>query len=220
MIDNPYWDQIKHLVTPSHYPYEGPQVGDFMHFRTLDGPDGNYFDVFMLRRKLTAKYSWSVPSPDAIAFIAKHSNGSILDPLAGSGYWSYVLKQSGVDCLAFDINPPQVEHHVNIWHQDVATHVEVTQADVETSASLAVAGQTLLLSWPPMSDAGARAVKAYPGDRLIYIGEGHGGCTGDDEFFDLIDTQWKIGDVHKLPQWSGIHDFIAVYDRIGAVPQT
>jgi hypothetical protein len=219
VIDNPYWEQIKHLVTKSRYPYEGPQVGDSMNFRSLDGPGGSYFDVFRLRRELTAKYSWSVPSPDAVDFVVKHSNGSILDPMAGTGYWEFLLRQAGVDCDAFDLIPPDLGPE-NLFHIDADTHVEVIPAAAEVSAALAVAGQTLFLSWPPMSDAGARAVKAYPGNRLIYIGEGHGGCTGDDEFFDLLDTQWQMGDVHKLPQWSGIHDFISVYDRIGTVPRT
>lgn len=218
MIDNPYWDAIKHLVTKSRYPYEGPQIGDIMNYTRMD--DGSFFDTFKLRRELTAKYSWSVPSPEAIDFVVKHCNDSILDPMAGTGYWVHVLTQSGVDCVAFDLCPPKRGDETNVFHLDAITHEDIGQADAAMAAALAVPGQTLFLSWPPMSDAAARAVRAFPGTRLIYIGEGNGGCTGDEEFFALLDTHWRMGDIHKLPQWSGIHDFIAVYDRIEAVPQT
>lgn len=219
MIDNPYWDQVKHLVSDSQYPYEGPQIGDIMNYRLPNDGTG-YFDTFKLRRALTSKYSWSMPSPEAIEFVVKHANGSILDPMAGSGYWEYVLRQSGVDCVAFDLNPPQPDQAVNIYHLETATFVPVTQADAAVAAALAVPGQSLFLSWPPMDDSGARALRAYPGNRVIYIGEGNGGCTGDDQLFTLLDEWWQMSEVHKLPQWSGIHDYIAVYDRIEARPQT
>ena len=56
------------------------------------------------RRELVVRYSWSVPTPEAVASIAAH--GPLVDPMAGSGYWSYLLDLAGVDVVAFDRLPP------------------------------------------------------------------------------------------------------------------
>ena len=76
--------------------------------------------------------------------------------------------------------------------------------------------RVLLLSWPPYDKPLATdALKAFPGDTLIYIGEGAGGCCADDDFFDLLDREWVEDETlwNKHPSWSGINDCITVYRR-------
>lgn len=48
---------------------------------------------------------------------------------------------------------------------------------------------------------------------MLLIGEGNGGCNADDELFQRLADEWEeIGDF-SIPQWPGIHDYIALYRR-------
>jgi hypothetical protein len=75
--------------------------------------------------------------------------------------------------------------------------------------------RALLLSWPPYDKPFAyEALSAFPGDTLFYIGEGDGGCTGDDAFFRLLYEEWE--EVEYCPDhisWSGIRDYLTLYRR-------
>ena len=53
----------------------------------------------------------------------------------------------------------------------------------------------------------------YEGDALVYVGEGSGGCTGGDKFHKQLDSEWKDVRTIYLPNWPGIHDYLAIYER-------
>lgn len=53
----------------------------------------------------------------------------------------------------------------------------------------------------------------YKGDTVIYIGEGRGGCTGDDSFHEKLKFEYKLVDVYWIPQHFGIHDQLYIYKR-------
>jgi len=60
----------------------------------------------------------------------------------------------------------------------------------------------------------AECLIAYKGQTVIFVGEGWGGCTGDDLFHDHLSSDFeKVEDYYDLPQWEGIHDYLAVYKR-------
>jgi hypothetical protein len=76
----------------------------------------------------------------------------------------------------------------------------------------------LLLSWPSYdSPIAANVLKAFMktnGKFVIYIGEGHGGCTADDEFHDLLDEHWDLQScLTDAPCWWGIHDAPHLYTQ-------
>ena len=74
--------------------------------------------------------------------------------------------------------------------------------------------RTLFLSWPPHSqDVGARILLAYQGKRVIYVGEGHGGGTGDDQTARDPRKDWAEVDSHLPIQWWGQRDRVTVYER-------
>src|SRR5262249_778993 len=75
---------------------------------------------------------------------------------------------------------------------------------------------TLMLCWPPYEDhMAALALERYRGTRVIYIGEGAGGCTGNDAFHAALAEQWDLVTSHEIPQWQGLHDEVDVYARRG-----
>lgn len=209
---NAYWDAVKDRVKPGDYPWEpdGLTIGGFK--------DPDYVEAFSLRRDLCSRYSWTITAPATVAFVAEHAGPQVIDPMAGTGWWAHLLTEAGCDVAAFDLNPPGSD--ANHWHQDPTTYHPITTFDGAQAVRDHGAGRTLLLSWPPYSDpAGADVLAAYLGDRVIFIGEGPGGCTGDDRVFELLESDWTEAAAHRPVQWYGIHDWITVYDRKPSAPK-
>lgn len=75
--------------------------------------------------------------------------------------------------------------------------------------------RALFLCWPPYDkDFAYNVLKAYQGNTLIYVGEGEGGCTGDDNFFKLLEKEWEeVAYDDGFTSWSGIHDQLIIYRR-------
>jgi len=211
---NPYWEIVRRLpgddITlryqqrwePRSYPMRWP--GDH-------GPG---------REDLVWRYAWAIPDPASLAFVAAHADGGILEPGAGAGYWAWQLSQLGVTVLAYDQRPPdQIPNrfHLPRHRTDTAGHVRpVFHPVAEGGPEVAAGGQgmTLLLCWPPYSAPFAdEALRHYPGDQVVFIGEGEGGCNADDMFFRQLDQAWEEVATHQPVQWWGIHDWITVYRR-------
>lgn len=172
------------------------------------------------------RYSFAVPSPAAVDAIAQHSPSGVVEIGAGGGYWAMLLQQRGVDVIAYDPQPPPGESR---WHTGRAW-TAVHKGDHTMAAEHPT--RTLLLCWPSYDKPWpARALECYTGDTVVYIGEGYGGCTGDNRMHALLGSPdcwcWdepcqcdnpdplyrEITDV-AIPQWSGIHDHLTVYRRI------
>lgn len=213
-IDNPYWDAVRHLVVDEPI-WGGPTVGGISSWRASGGHPGDLVDTFERRRELVGRYAWTITDPDTAAFVAEHAQDRAVDPIAGSGYWGYVLGQLGVDVVSYDVDPPSAGR--NHYHKEGREHVEVRAGDALHTVARHP-DRTLLLAWPPYSRAtGAATVNSYGGGRVIYIGEGPGGCCGDDDLFTAFDSDWKSVAEHWPVQWDGIHDRVTVYDRRGAL---
>jgi hypothetical protein len=189
-LSNPYWDALRADTgipadaTSVHWPAVGPA-------RVL--PAFREFCAF--------RYAMTISDPATIGFITAYASGRVIDPLAGTGYWAYLLQQMGVDVIASDIHPPE-----RTW-----THVEVADA---AAAVAGMSDRTLLLSWPPhRRPAGTRVLRAFPGSRVIYLGEDFGGCCGTAAMFDLLRDEWGEVAEHTPIQWPGSHDYVTVFDR-------
>lgn len=206
-LRNPYWDAVKDCVRTD---YDGGPMAD---------PYGRGSDRYGLppqysRHELVSRYSWTITDPVTVAFVAGHITGGLVDPMAGSGWWLWLLSQLGVDCIGYDANPPS--HGGNTYHKVGIEHVDVLRADAVDAVTVH-SDRTLLLSWPPYDDdIGARVLRAYAGRRVIYIGEGEGGCCGDDGMHRMLAAEWREVAEHRPVQHFGMHDWVTVYDRAGA----
>lgn len=167
--DNPYWN----TVAPSVFAHDGRRV--------VNGgnPQGSarlgYAEMF-----LQAAYSYAIPSPETIEWVAEFSDDRpILELGASRGYWAAQLSRAGLTVHAFELEPPDRA-------QDISFPQEVGQIDVwYPVASLDGlplkdgSNYVLLLCWPPgwgntMASAALAAFESNGGDRLIYIGEPRG----------------------------------------------
>lgn len=203
---NAYWEAVRKHVKIDRVMGAGPVVD------TYGALTGNY-QPCLDRHELTSRYSWTVTDPATVQFVRQHAGNAVIDPLAGSGWWARLVQESGARILASDINPPDGTP-ANNWHREAETHVEIDQMDAVEAITLAGPYWTLLLSWPPYeSDTGERALRAYQGERVIYIGEGWGGNCGNDAMFETLERDWEETAAHRPVQWYGLRDYVTVYER-------
>lgn len=203
-VDNPYWAAVRDHINPAGSLWGTPTVAGLHRYHDVE----EWIREAPKRHNLVVKYSWTITSPATVAFVAQHSQGRIVDPMAGTGWWVKLLKERGVDCVWADRDPEG-----NRWHGRASHHVHIPTAEgVDTAA--AHPDRTMLLSWPPYDTSdGADVLGAYEGQRVIYIGELDCGACGNDDLFVQLNTGWVIAAEHVPVQWDGIRDLVYVYDR-------
>jgi hypothetical protein len=151
-------------------------------------------------------FSWAVPTIEALQAIEAH--GPIVEMGAGTGYWAKLLRLRGVDVLAYDKHPGQNEQASHIW-----TAVRVGTPSVLESEAVSP-GRNLLLCWPPYDEPMAyECLEHFQGERVFYVGESPGGCTGDEDFHEKLRRDFDVEKSIDLPQWPGIHDYLSVWRR-------
>lgn len=160
--------------------------------------------VWMARDDFVKKWSWAVPSKDAIAAIAAFvGTDTLLEVGAGSGLWARLLHE-----------------HVKVWATDrdpwpnAYYHIEPLDG---VDAVCEFRPQALMFCWPHFSDSwDAAALAAFKGNKVIYIGEDEGGCTGSPDFHSLLDREFEIISRHEIPQFRSIHDALFLFSRRSA----
>lgn len=171
------------------------------------------------RHALVRRYSFAVPDDEAIGSIAGLKM-PVMEFGAGTGYWAWMLSQAGVDVMAFDILPPGIPETQNGYHFEKTFHEVYPGDGSEFLKACKFCNEfALMLCWPDLDTSFAHdTLKAYQdrgGQTFIYIGEGPGGCTADDEFFELLSCgDWSLDIEVDIPQWGGIRDYLEVY-RLG-----
>jgi hypothetical protein len=213
-IDNPQWEALGRRWRTQARAWREPTVLVPHPPGHARAGENDYVSSYQLRETLVKRFCWSVTAPATVDFVAEHAGEQLLDPLAGTGYWAYLLRQCGVGVVAADLYGG-VSGKANPWHGTVRPWADVERGDaLDTLAAMGGApGHTLLLAWPPYNEpVAALALAAYTGTRVIYIGE-EWGCTADEEFHRRLESQWRLVAAHVPVCWDGIHDRVLVYER-------
>jgi hypothetical protein len=154
-----------------------------------------FMDRFTLRQTYVDRYGYAVPGPGTAFVDAVRPWGPILEVGAGTGTLGRLLRAAGVDCISTDAQP---------WTE----RGDVLAMDGE-AALAAYPGRSVLCAWPGYQSGWLTALLArfQPGQRLLLVGEGQGGCTGDDALFETLAT-WQEVEVYRraIWTWDGIHD--------------
>lgn len=162
----------------------------------------------LLLNIVRCKYGYSIPTEKAIKRVAMFA--PICDLGAGKGYWSLMLRRTGIEVEAYDLNPIK-EGHNPYYNKEEEVFFTIKKCDTDFIPSK---NYTLFLSWPPYNNPMATDyIKKYKGDYVIYIGESYGGCTGDDELFSLLGSQWYTEEIIYIPQIPGMRDYLTIYSR-------
>ena len=179
----------------------GPRPHAYLGSASLDSDDAMRAE-HARRRSFIAFYGYSVQTHDAIAAIAEFVGGrATLEICAGLGLWARLLSDAGVDIIATDgVLPQGLPHH--------AIHELEAEAAVRTHRTREV----LLICWPPdKQNLARRALHAFTGARLIFIGDER--FTADAEFHASLASDWVLDRRLALPSWPGLNDAVRLYTR-------
>lgn len=201
------------------------------HLLAADLDPGGEDRVSLIRR-----YSFATPTEEALEAIAAASPRGVVELGAGTGYWARLLYERGVDVIAYDVSPPPSSD--SQWFAGVTPWYPVERDDGRVVTEHA--DRTLLLVWPTRDESwAARAAIDFHqagGRSLVYVGEGPGGRTGDDELHAVlghydrclacayaladrpcicgVGQRWQLHETAELPHWEGLEDDLRVYQRL------
>lgn len=178
-------------------------------------PHDFYNITFKSRDAMKMQYGFAIPNREAIEAIKPYS--PILEAGAGTGYWAEVLRRSGIDVLAVDNRSGTYSFSNNDSAPlDPYNGQPILDADAVKEIPKHPK-RNLFLCWPDYGTSFAfdclSIFQRCLGRYVIYIGEGEGGCTGDDAFHEVLQSDFKEVVSVDIPQWRGLHDYLAVYER-------
>jgi hypothetical protein len=153
---------------------------------------------WLLRYEYVRKYAWAVPAQKAINCLK--ASMPIVEFGAGSGYWAQLV--TGV------WDDPNYKAYDNF-----STHCFTDMFyNVQDVPPIVAGNETFFFCWPYMNSMATDAIKLYKPKRIIYVGEGYGGCTADDEFHTLLDDSYQEKAEIPIPKYEGIHDTFTVHE--------
>lgn len=182
----------------------------------LNTLNGNVYEIDMedymashaLREKYIERFGFAVLTRDVVNVLVKYS--PILEIGCGSGYWTYELNKAGADCIATDPGKGMYCGVENGWEK---LYAEIDRVDGITAIAKYPA-RALLIVWPDYDSSWPyEALKVYEGTTVLYVGEGRGGCTGDDAFHDWLGSHYYLKEDVDIPQFYGIRDSLQVWTR-------
>lgn len=189
-----------------------------------------------VREQLVRRYAYGIPNEDALSAIGDASAAGVVELGAGTGYWARLLYERGVDVIAYDRWPPPSSE--NPFFDESAPWYPLRTGD-EQAVDLHPQ-RTLLLVWPAWNEVwpGVAAARfhAAGGQRLVYVGEGPGGRTGDAVLhahlglagpclacrLGVVDAPclcavpalWRLVRSVAVANWEGADDACGVFERI------
>lgn len=171
-------------------------------------PKDEYGFDYQIRTELTRKYSWAIPTHEALNIIKQYS--PIIEIGAGTGYWAKMLEDIGCDILPIDTNPPTLGENL-FGHKIEYTSIIKSGIDVIKLFP----DCNIFLCWLYMDPTAFEVAKLLKVNRhLIYIGEGQCGCNANDDFFEYLSSNFTEVVSCGIPQWYGIHDSLTVYRKV------
>ena len=184
------------------------QRDSFSHLMDLRDKGMDLYKRYDAREKFRTGVSWHVPTQSLIDLLKIYS--PLVSVGSGFAYTESIAKEHGVDIIPTDINP----NKGNGWCRGGEYFCDVKELEA-VSAVKKYRKRNVFMAWPPYdTDMAYRvALNMFPGSTLIYVGEGWGGCNGDDQFFQYLNDQFVETDFLAIPRWFGLNDYCSVYRK-------
>jgi len=176
------------------------------------------YDEYEKRENFIKNYGWAVPSKEAIETIKEFvGKDKILEIGSGLGLWAKILKEEGLYVATTDLLEDSNFCGLSLEERNKEPYTQVYKGNHLESIKFHNKSNkynVLMIIWPPYNEPMANeALKEFAGSKFIYIGEGMGGCTGDDSFFCTLQEEWTEIESVNIPQWTGIHDYLSLWVR-------
>lgn len=174
-----------------------------------------------------------MPTDEAIETIAEY--GPVLEVGAGSGYWSYVLSEAGVDVIATDLSPPDVVvDDLPAGYYDAVGTDEFQFISVERSES-----ESYQRMWDTVHIADHSCVQSYSshsilfchpegfewteevldmchfGQELVLVAEWYPGADATPMFFKRLAENWELVETFPVYDWASMHVGGYVLRKVG-----
>lgn len=188
----------------SVYPLTTNIVRKLQHVRKVQNRSFEHMglmELFSLREKFVKTHSWAIPTRevvDAIRVKLKELKvNTILDVGCGKALWPALINQYGCfNVTAFDVEK------IDAPYMEVTNTYPMAEFDC------------LLYVWPDYAEPWAyNELFCRTPKVVVYVGEERGGCTADDNFYELLRTDYTRVHHSYLPNWPSIHDTVNIYCR-------
>lgn len=198
---------LKNHEIPDRYP-KGKNYGLTFMNHSLNASSLTYRDeIIDLSGFVFLSKEWVEPLSKWIG------NRKCLEVMAGTGSLSKSLQDYGVNIIATDIIDDSY-FQCREWEDKRWTDIEQISA-VDAIEKYGKDVDIVIMSWPPYQrpdgyEALMKMREINPDLIMIYIGETEGGCTADDDFFEVaeyIDDESFDEAVKEFKSSFGIHDF-------------
>lgn len=171
-------------------------------FRKVNGSSN--LTSYKYRDELVHQYAWSVLDAEALYNIWKFVGGDkVVSVGCGTGYNEHLMRRCGINVVATNADRIWDNKYADTeWLPDIDYIPGVQAVEKYRDANV------LFLSWPSYDEQWAYdTLKAFTGDKVIYVGEGYLGCCADENFFDVFNDEekWKT-EYFSIPRWCGLHD--------------
>lgn len=167
-------------------------------------------DLFRKREEFRIGVSWHIPTDELVNAIKECS--PMVSVASGFAYTESLAIKEGADIIATDICP----NKDNQWCRDGIFHIQVEEISA-VDAVKKYSGRNVFMAWPPYDKSMAFDVASEMDQEriLIYVGESQGGCTGNDDFFQYLETHFEELDISvDIPRWGGIYDDVHIYKKV------
>jgi len=168
------------------------------------------YDIYVKKDKFRSGISWHIPTQDLVDLIIE--NSPILSVGSGFAYTEKLAMDQGADIIATDIEPSEK----NNWCHEGKFYMDIEKIPADEAVKK-YSGRNVFMAWPPYDNPMAYDVvkNMEVGRTLVFVGETYGGCTGDDNFFIYLETNFEEIDIDfTVPSWKGIYDTIKFYKKI------
>jgi hypothetical protein len=203
---NPYKQMFNHLLKNG----------------VLEEPLSDSFDknfllstaLFMIRKEYISRFGFYLISQPFLNICADlFQDMNILEVGAGTGFLSHQLKNLNLNISAIDQKIQNNNYGFKNTYFDLIEDNAIDFLKNHSEFDL------IIMSWPNYNSSFAYNIlkNMRPKQKLLYIGEGFGGCTANDQFFDLLEKRTiELPETNLLQQysssWPSIHDFPFLYE--------
>jgi hypothetical protein len=189
------YEQLKNKIIPDKYSKDLLDVG------------------FEYRGKIIKEQGFALLTNEWIDKFSKWiGNKKCLEIMSGSGALTKTLRDRNIDIIATDNFS---WHGYNSWNDNKNYWTEIEDLDCIEAIEKYKDRDVVIMSWAYMDDNAYKCLlkmrEVNPDMTMVVIGEGWGGCTASENFFDNIAEvdDKEMYDIDLIyPRWNGIYDHI------------
>ena len=175
----------------------------------LRSPSHSLVENWEKREDFRSGTSWHIPTKELVASLVEYS--PMVSVGSGFAYTESLAIKEGADIISTDLSPDSNNH----WCRDGKFYCDVEKIKADEAVKK-YKDRNVFMAWPPYDNPmAAEVVEAMEvGKYLVFVGEYHGGCTGDDNFFEILYANFEEVSDLAIPNWPGIRDSCVIYKKI------